>query len=281
MILIADSGSTKTTWCLLEHNRPIKQLHTLGINPFFLSKEELIQELTRHLVPSLQKSAIQTVYFYGAGCVKEKQSVIQEAISCCLGVDISVYVYSDLLGAARSLCGNEPGIACILGTGSNSCFYNGQEITKNVPPLGFILGDEGSGAALGLKFLSYLLKGLLPRSVKRDFDNHYQLTQTEILNRVYTQPFPNRFLSGFVPFIHQHKQEAHVYQLVEDSFILFFKKNIMQYDYLRHKVYFTGSVAYFLSDILQHVAGRYSVQIGQITQSPMEGLVLYHQCHSE
>lgn len=189
MILIADSGSTKTDWCIVFNDTPIKRIGTKGINPFFQSEEEIQQELTHSLLPQLPEGTINSVFFYGAGCTPERAPVLRRAIADSLPVIGNIKTNSDMLAAARGLCGHEAGIACILGTGSNSCFYNGEEIVNNISPLGFILGDEGSGAVLGKLLVGDILKNQLPPAIKEAFLKQFDLTAPEIIDRVYRQPF--------------------------------------------------------------------------------------------
>ena len=206
MILIADSGSTKTDWCLVENGENILRFQTRGTNPFFQTEEEILEEIETGLLPGLKGVEPSSVHFYGAGCAfPEKNEIIRRAVSRHLPVPVEVG--SDLLAAARALCGDRPGIACILGTGSNSCQYDGKEIVKNVSPLGFILGDEGSGAVLGKLLIGDVLKDQLPPALKELFLSQYELTPASIMDRVYRQPFPNRFLAGFSPFILEHLDE--------------------------------------------------------------------------
>lgn len=281
MRLIADCGSTKTDWCVVLNGTPIKRIGTKGLNPFFQSEEEIQQELIHSLLPQLPEGAINAVYFYGAGCTPEKAPVVRRAIAdslpdSCLPIADNINVYSDMLAAAHGLCGHEAGIACILGTGSNSCFYNGKEIVKNISPLGFILGDEGSGAVLGKLLVGDILKNQLPPTVKEAFFKQFNLTAPEIIDRVYRQPFPNRFLASLSPFIAQHLEESGIHQLALNSFIAFLRRNVMQYDYTQYPVHFIGSVAYYYREILQEAAQETGVAIGKIMQSPMEGLIRYH-----
>ena len=182
-----------------------------------------------------------------------------------------------MLAAARGLCGHEAGIACILGTGSNSCFYNGEEIVNNISPLGFILGDEGSGAVLGKLLVGDILKNQLPPAIKEAFLKQFGLTAPEIIDRVYRQPFPNRFLASLSPFLAQHLEEPAIRSLVLNSFIAFLRRNVMQYDYKQYPVHFIGSVAHCYKEVLQEAAQTTGIQIGKILQSPMEGLIQYHQ----
>ena len=276
MILIADSGSTKTDWCVVLNDTPIKRIGTKGLNPFFQSEEEVQQELTHSLLPQLPEGTINSVYFYGAGCTPEKAPVIRRAIADSLPIVGNIKAYSDMLAAAHGLCGHEAGIVCILGTGSNSCFYNGKEIVNNVSPLGFILGDEGSGAVLGKLLVGDILKNQLSPAVKEAFLKQFDLTAPEIIDRVYRQPFPNRFLASLSPFIAQHLEEPGIRRLVLNSFIAFLRRNVMQYDYAQYPAHFIGSVAYCYREILQEAAQETGVSIGKILQSPMEGLIRYH-----
>ena len=271
-MLIADSGSTKTDWCVILDNTPIKRIGTKGLNPFFQSEEEIQQELTHSLLPQLPEGTIDSVYFYGAGCTPEKAPTLRRAIADSLPIVGNIKAYSDMLAAARGLCGREAGITCILGTGSNSCFYDGKEIVNHISPLGFILGDEGSGAVLG----GDILKNQLSPAIKEAFLKQFDLTVPEIIDRVYRQPFPNRFLASLSPFIAQHLEEPGIRQLVLGSFIAFLRRNVMQYDYTQYPAHFIGSVAHCYKEILQEAAQETGIRIGKILQSPMEGLIQYH-----
>ena len=276
MMLIADSGSTKTDWCVILDNTPIKRIGTKGLNPFFQSEEEIQQELTHSLLPQLPEGTIDSVYFYGAGCTPEKAPTLRRAIADSLPVVGNIEAYSDMLAAARGLCGREAGITCILGTGSNSCFYDGKEIVNHISPLGFILGDEGSGAVLGKLLVGDILKNQLSPAIKEVFLKQFDLTVPEIIDRVYRQPFPNRFLASLSPFIAQHLEEPGIRQLVLGSFIAFLRRNVMQYDYTQYPAHFIGSVAHCYKEILQEAAQETGIRIGKILQSPMEGLIQYH-----
>ena len=278
MILIADSGSTKTDWCMAEKGVAIKRIPTKGINPFFQSEDEMVEEMKHSLLPELDGKRPEAVYFYGAGCAFDKVEIVRRAISCVLSLDMAaIEVNSDMLAAARSVCGHEAGIACILGTGSNSCFYNGKEIEANVSPLGFILGDEGSGAVLGKLFIGDLLKNQLPAGLKEKFLERYQLTPADIIDRVYRKPFPNRYLATLSPFISEHITIPEVRQLVKQSFKAFLVRNVMQYDYQHYAVGFNGSVAWYYRDILEEALSETGLKMGIIIKAPMEGLLKYHQ----
>ena len=275
MILIADSGSTKTDWCVVENGEFILRFKTRGMNPFFQTEEEIGKEIEAGLLPSLKGFEPSAIYFYGAGCAfPEKNNMIRRAVNRYLSVPVEVG--SDLLAAARALCGDQPGIACIMGTGSNSCYYDGREIVKNVSPLGFILGDEGSGAVLGKLLIGDVLKDQLPPALKDQFLTQYELTPALIMDKVYRQPFPNRFLAGFSPFIREHLDEPAIWELVTRSFLAFFTRNVKQYDYFELPVHLVGSVAWYYQDILKEIAFDLGIRLGTIARSPMEGLIAYH-----
>ncbi len=277
MILIADSGSTKTDWCVAEQGVALKRISTKGMNPFFQSEEEMVEAMQTSLLPELEGRCPKAVYFYGAGCAFDKVELVRRAIAHVLPLDAArIEVNSDMLAAARSVCGHEAGIACIMGTGSNSCFYNGEEIVANVSPLGFILGDEGSGAVLGKLLVGDLLKNQLPAGLKEEFLTTYKLTPAEIIDRVYRQPFPNRFLASLSPFLAAHLDVPEVRELVKSSFKAFLKRNVMQYDYRRYKVGFNGSVAWYYRQLLTEAMDELGLQQGLIIKGPMEGLLRYH-----
>jgi len=275
MILIADSGSTKTDWCVSDRRNRIQRITTKGMNPYFQSEEEIGEEIRLSLLPKLQTHKFDALYFYGAGCLPEKIPMIRNVLSKYLNVK-NVEVNSDMLAAARGLCGRNLGIVCILGTGSNSCFYDGEKIVNNVSPLGFILGDEGSGAVLGKLLVGDLLKNQLPKGLKEKFLREFDLTPGMIIERVYRQSFPNRFLASFSPFLLQNIEEPALHTLVLNSFRAFLTRNVMQYDYKRYPVFFTGSIAYHYREILEEVVHEAEMQLGSIIRQPMEGLVEYH-----
>ena len=277
MILIADSGSTKTDWCVVENGVLLQQIFTKGTNPFFQSEEEISNEIETALLPQLRTKELDAVYFYGAGCgFPDKISMVHRAITQHLKVKGDVEVSTDMLAAARGLCGHGAGIACIMGTGSNSCYYNGKEIVTNVSSLGFILGDEGSGACLGKLLVGDVLKNQMTPELKDKFLSQFNLTPGEIIDRVYRKPFPNRFLASLSPFLAQNLDEPCVHTLVLSSFKAFLKRNVMQYDYRHSKVHFIGSVAFYYKDVLEEAAQEMGIQLGNIIKSPMEGLIKYH-----
>lgn len=222
MILIADSGSTKTDWRLISEKEEVKSVSTPGINPFYQTEEEIENQISTLLYPELMGFSVKKIFFYGAGCAfEDKKQIVKNAISVSFP-KAQIEIESDLLAAARGLFLKEKGIACILGTGSNSCFYDGKNIIHNVSPLGFILGDEGSGAVLGKKFAADCLKNQLPEKLKDKFLKQYDLTPAQIIESVYKKPFPNRFLAQFTRFLSENIAEPSIYNIVFDSFTEFF-----------------------------------------------------------
>lgn len=282
MILIADSGSTKTDWCMVENGHTLQQIKTKGTNPFFQSETEIREEIGTGLIPYLPVHHFEEIHFYGAGCAfPDKIENVRRAIAAYLDVEQEIEVSTDMLAAARSLCGHQPGIACIMGTGSNSCYYDGKKIVENISPLGFILGDEGSGATLGKLFVGNVLKNQMPPGLKEKFLERFELTPADIIDRVYRKPFPNRFLASLSPFVAEHISIPEVHEMVLNSFRDFLKRNVMQYDYEHNKVHFIGSVAHHYKEVLAEAAEEMGIQLGNILKSPMEGLINYHQPTSE
>lgn len=276
MILIADSGSTKTHWCLVEKGKVVSEIFTDGINPFYQNELEIITLLDSQLVPKLPESTIEQIFFYGAGCsFPEKKLLVSQALVRFFS-NAMIEIQSDLLAAARSIFQHEKGIACILGTGSNSCYYDGKEIVQNISPLGYILGDEGSGAVLGKLLMADCMKNQLPEWIAKKLLDEYELTPAIILENVYKKPFPNRFLAKFTPFILEHIEEPSIFNLVYDSFDAFLVRNVMQYPLEDTEVGFVGSIAHYFRETLEIVASERGIVISEIVQNPMEGLVKYH-----
>ncbi len=275
-ILIADSGSTKTDWVLISEKYGMLELHSAGINPVRDSQHTIFNILQEQLLPNLPKNInVSNIFFYGAGCIDPfRKSVIDPLRSFFTSADIQVE--SDLLGAARALCGNETGLACILGTGTNSCLYDGTRITQNVPPLGYILGDEGSGATLGKTLAGNILKGIFPVYLQETFYQQFNLGISDIIDRVYRQPQANTFLASFVPFITEHRQITEVHDMLVQSFCLFFQRNIIPYHHPEMPVNFVGSIAYIFQPELNKAAKITGFTIGKIIQRPIHSLVKFH-----
>ncbi len=275
MKIVADSGSTKTAWRLVSSNGNTNAVDTPGINPYYQEKQTISALLKDNILPHCTEE-ISEVYFYGAGCTGFKEDMVRNAIAEVIKAS-SVEVNSDLLGAARALCGNKAGIACILGTGSNSCYYNGSTIISNIPPLGFILGDEGSGAVMGKRVVADYLKNMMPSSLRVQFEKDYSLVTSEALEKVYRSEFPNRYLAGFTSFL--SKNIGHVYceSLVISEFQSFITRNVMSYKESREvPVSFTGSVSYYFENQLKTVLQSNGLTPGKIVRNPIDLLVEFH-----
>ena len=280
MKLIAESGSTRTEWALVEDNHLVQRVFTEGLNPFFQTRREISRSVRLGLPESFFKKKLDQVYYYGAGCSSyEKKNILGASLVAQFKTPIQVE--SDLLAAARGLFKCEAGIACILGTGSNSCFYDGKTIVKNVKAAGYILGDEGSGAVLGKLFLADLLKGLAPKELANEFHEKFRISVNDVMESVYNLPFPNRFLGTIAYFLGDYMDNEYVYNLLTNNLRSFFNRNICQYDYINYPIRFVGSLAYAYPDILQEVAQEFGVEIDVIEETPMNGLIEFHSMNIE
>lgn len=275
-ILIADAGSSKVKWAVVSGSGEDLTFVTDGLNALLAEQEEVNAKLSE-VRSRLEGKAIGEVWYYGSGCaIPRVCRKMSEAIERALGAS-EVHVSSDLLGAARSLFGHRRGIACILGTGSNSCLYDGEGIERNVPSLGYVLGDEGSGAALGKRLVAEAFKGQLPANVREKFLDTYQLTLTDILDKVYRSSAPNKFLASLVPFLSDNIWNPYVYSLVLEELISFVKKNVAMYDGAHFlPVSFIGSIAANFEKILREAAASQGYTVSEITADPMAGLIRYH-----
>jgi glucosamine kinase len=275
-ILIADSGSTKTQWCLLQGNKK-KMVSTQGISPYFLDDESIGEILSKELMPKLGKLMVDEIFYYGTGCSNpENISLVKRALKKIFP-KAKVNVEHDLLGAAKGLCGDEKGVACILGTGSNSCFYNGKKVVKNSPGLGFILGDEGSGTHLGKKVLQHYLYGTFDEELMDKFKAKYTETNSEILDNVYKKELPNRYLAGYASFLVENRGHYMIENIIEDSINDFFFNHIYKYrESWTLPINFVGSVAYGFKDTLKQMCSDYELKLGKVIKDPMDGLIKYH-----
>lgn len=265
------------TWALVDASgTSALQFTTEGINALLASGSQ-VENIFKTVRERLGEEQPEEIYYYGAGCATEEIcEKLSEALRS-IWPAAEIHVSSDLLAAARSLFGKSSGIACILGTGSNSCLYNGREIETNVPSLGYVLGDEGSGAALGKRLVAEAFKRQLPEAVREKFLDKYHLTLADILNKVYRQPAPNKFLASLVPFLKENLWNPYVYSLVLEELTAFVKRNVSMYEGAHSlPVGFVGSIAYHFSDVLRDAVSSQGYQIDQITQDPMEGLIKYH-----
>ena len=277
MILIADSGSTKTDWVLHNGTDIVARVKTQGLNPTQQSAEDIYGILLAELAGQIKTDAPETIYFYGAGCAYENANKRMEAALKKIFRTNDIHINSDLLAAARALCGHEEGIACILGTGSNSCLFDGEKIIDNTPSLGYILGDEGSGAHLGRQLVSDCIKKQLPTELREKFMNQYNLDVAGILERVYRSPLPNRWLASFTPFLSENRKNAHIHALLKHCFTQFFQRNTMVYRRSWLPIHIIGGVGMNFDNEIKETAESLGLSIGNIVESPMKGLIEYHK----
>jgi len=277
-ILIADSGSTKTDWILTTSENSILEVETLGINPVRDSRDAIFDIIKNHLASQLpEEYKVDQIFFYGAGCIDPYKKNVAEVLISIFGSDTRIAVESDLLGAARALCGNQAGIACILGTGSNSCLYDGKEIIANTSPLGYILGDEGSGAFLGKTLVGNILKKIFSQKLQDSFFKKYDLTPSIIINKVYREPMPNRFLASLVPFLAEHREEPEIHDMLIGAFRLFFERNVKAYRHPEMEINCVGSIAFYFNDEITDAAAKEGLKMGKILQKPAQDLAFFHR----
>jgi glucosamine kinase len=275
--LIADSGSTKAEWCI-PGQRKNKTFFTEGISPYFLDTGQITALLSNQLLSQLKGYDIEEIYYYGTGCLNpENRKSVKKALQKVFP-EAYIEVDHDLMGAARALCGREKGLACILGTGSNSCYYNGKKIMKNSPGLGYVLGDEGSGAYLGKKVLQHFLYNTFDEDLRSRFDARYITTASEILDNVYKKPLANRYLASFTLFLAENRGHYMIENIIEDGLNDFFFNHIYKYrESWTCPINFVGGVAFGFRDVLENLASGYELSIGRIMKNPMEGLAVYHR----
>jgi glucosamine kinase len=280
--LIADSGSTKTEWCLLKNNKP--QIFTSqGMSPYFLNGEGMEKIILEEVKPFLKNNKIGEIYFYGTGCKNPANiKLVKKVFHKKFPEAEIIVVDNDLSGAAKALCGHKKGIACILGTGSNSCYYNGKRIVKNSPGLGFVLGDEGSGAYLGKKVIQHFLYDIFDADLRARFDAKFITTDAEILESVYKKPLPNRYLASFAIFLAENRGHYMIENIIEDGLNDFFFTHIIRYrESVKLPVHFTGGIAFGFKDVVEQLCAGYDLQLGNILRSPMEGLIKYHSVNTK
>lgn len=278
MKLIAESGGTKTNWCVVTDSEETEIISTIGLNPNFVSEDTFKEVLSSEVLPALKNPSIEEVWFYGAGCAgKTMEKKVKDAIGSVLK-SAEIYVLSDLVGAARGLLGTEKGFICMIGTGSNSGYYDGKNISANIPPLGFILGDEGSGASLGKKLLADFLRGIMPPHLAKEFRKDYGAEKDEIVSHVYRGIFPSRYIGGFVQFLKDHISDPYCRNLVTKAFEEFVERNLKLYKATgKTKIAVTGSVAWHFREILEEVFEKNDFIITSIARGPIEGLIQYHK----
>jgi len=277
MVIIADSGSTKTDLVVLSDGKLTKSVQTIGMNPYFISIEEISATLERALIPLINPAAIRQIYFYGAGCsFDEKKNIVKKGFESIFGA-ATIKVDHDLMGAARALYKNEEGIVGILGTGSNSCVYDGRDIVAKIFSTGYMFGDEGSGAYIGKKFITQHLKKKAPKEISKLFHQFYGYSDEDILTNVYKKPFPNKFLATFSVFIKQYISDPYLTTLVQESFVDYFREQVASLpDYKNLPFSFIGSVGCNFIEQVRTAAAMYDIEITKYMVSPIEGLIEYH-----
>ncbi|KAA9036301.1 N-acetylglucosamine kinase [Ginsengibacter hankyongi] len=274
--LIADSGSTKTEWCLLNGKKKTI-IYSQGMSPYFVNDVQMEAILRQEVLPHLKKIAVEEIFYYGTGCSNPANvKMVKKALKNSFNT-ARVNVETDVDGAAKGLCGSEKGIACILGTGSSSCYYNGKRIMKNNPGLGYILGDEGSGAYLGKKVIQYYLYNTFDEDLRSRFDSKFVTNANEILNAVYKQPLANRYLASFAIFLAENRGHYMIENIIEDGFNDFFYQHVYKFrESWKYPVHFTGGIAFGFKDVLAEMCDGYQLQLGNVLRNPMEGLIKYH-----
>ncbi|PZX54661.1 N-acetylglucosamine kinase-like BadF-type ATPase [Algoriphagus ratkowskyi] len=277
MILIADSGSSKTDWRVIHSDMRISQHRGIGFNPYYQTSEEMSIQMQNSFLVNLE-TEIEEIFFYGAGCsTDDRRNDVSSALKTVFP-KAKITIDHDLNAAAKATCGHQSGIACILGTGSNSCDYDGKQIVDKRPSPGYIFGDEGGGGYVGRKLLKDFINDEMPLEIKQALIDSFQLNSTMIQENVYQQPFPNRYMASFCKFITEHKSNLYCYMLYYNSFQEFFKQHVMKYkDYTEKPVNFVGSIAFYNNDILRKAASDLQINVNLIIESPIAGLTLYHK----
>lgn len=279
MLLIADSGSTKTDWRLVDADGQVRVIQTDGFNPYYQTVEQIVITLKAQLIPQVLAETITDIFFYGAGCTGPAVNhIVIDALRAVLPNLQTVDVNTDLLGAARAAAGHEPGIVCILGTGSNACCYDGKQIIRGIQSLGFWLGDEGSGGYLGKTLVRDFFQERLPVDLRELFQSRYALDRATLLENAYQKPFPNRYFASFTPFLSDHLTHSYVSKLVTDAFLLFLTTYVKRFpEASQWPVHFVGSVAYYFATSLRRAVQQTSLTMGHILKAPAERLVEYHK----
>jgi N-acetylglucosamine kinase-like BadF-type ATPase len=279
MKLIVDSGSTKTDWALLNRkDGTCIRFTSAGYNPNYITQEYMINDINSALPPELNINKVNEIYFYGAGVTELQFGFIRETLLRVFSCAEHIFVSMDLLGAARALLGHEAGFAVILGTGTNSCLYDGESVIRNIDSLGFILGDEGSGAYIGKQLICDYIRGNMPGKTHALVKEYIRLSGDELIDEIYTKPFPNRFCARYCKFVGENiYKDEYFYCLVKEAFISLFRNIITRYpDYEKYKLNCVGSVAWHFKYLLAEVAMEYQMEMGKVLCYPVEGLIDFH-----
>jgi len=277
MLLVCDSGSTKADWCLVDENNNRKEFSTCGMNPYNITQEAICQEIESVLISNINPKDITNLKFYGAGCSADaKKKEIKDIFSLYF-TNASIDIQHDLLGAARALCKKEKGLCAILGTGSNSCLYDGIDVTENIPALGYVLCDEGAGTNIGKLILRNYLRHLLPYELEKEFAQLYPGEESDFLNKLYKGSVPNYFLASFAKFVIDRKDNEYCHNIIKECFVSFFENQVLLYsNYISYKINVVGSVGFLCQDIFKEVALNYGQEVGKFVKAPLNYLVDFH-----
>ncbi|MEQ8909559.1 MAG: hypothetical protein RIC95_10230 [Vicingaceae bacterium] len=276
MILIADSGSTKTDWRFLRNSTDIQAFESKGLNPTFHSEDSILEVL--HATFKDQNLEVQQIFFYGAGCASEARKELVKAALSQQFPKAKIEVEHDLLGSARAACGHGAGLAGILGTGSNCCVYDGKNITDSFPSGGFSISDEGGGVKLGRRLLKAYIEEYLPQDLKKSFDLRYKIEVDEILENLYKKPYPNRYMAAFSRFVYHHREHPFTAELIQEEFRAFFDHKVLRFEAAKTlPLSLVGSVAFYYHEFIKAVAQEKGIGMGTILEKPISGLSLYHQ----
>ncbi|MDO5760320.1 MAG: N-acetylglucosamine kinase [Bacteroidota bacterium] len=277
MLLIADSGSTKIDWCLIDNNGKKTYFHTIGMNPYNVSKGTIIQEIETHILPYIPQNEKMQMFFYGSGCSTQQKKIFMKDIFLQYIPKADIHIEDDLLGAARSTCGREAGVVAILGTGSNSCLYDGKKIVENLPSLGYVLCDEGAGTNIGKIVLRNYLRGQMPNHIHQQFAKEYKGEEADFLTNLYQGEKPNFYLASFAKFAISRQENDYCRNIIAEAFHNFFLMQVTQYsNYKKYPINVVGSVGYYAQEVLKQVAKQYDIKVGKIIQAPLEELINYH-----
>lgn len=277
MLLIADSGSTKIDWCLIDNGGKKTYFHSMGLNPYNVSQQTINKEIETNILPNLLTTENIQMFFYGSGCsTLQKKTFMQNIFNHYL-INSEIHVEDDLLGAARALCGKQEGVAAILGTGSNSCLFDGEKIKENLPALGYVLCDEGAGTNIGKIVLRNYLRKQMPEHIHQQFAQQYPGEEADFLTKLYQGEKPNYYLASFAKFVITRQNDEYCRNIVAEAFNNFFLMQVTQYtDYKKYRLNVVGSVGYYAKDVLIEVADNYGVKVNNVIQSPLESLINYH-----
>jgi glucosamine kinase len=275
-ILIADSGATKTEWCLIINGKK-RGINTQGLSPYFLNITQIVEILNKELCKKIKDIAINEIYFFGTGCSnKPNQTIVAKALKQLFPI-AKIHVDHDMLGAAKSVCHQSKGVACILGTGSSACFFDGKKITKSRTGLGYALGDEGSGSYLGRKIIQYYLYDTFDADLKLAFEKRFNVDKSIILENVYKKPFPQRYIASFCVFLSENRGHFMIENIIEDGLIDFFFKHLIKFnESWKYPVHFVGSIAYHFKDVVKDLCNNYGFEMGTVIKKPMIGLAQFY-----